>query len=56
MRTELTPELTEITEVHAIHGLDIANALTVTPTSRTSGAITQSISGDGATNTVVTRV
>jgi len=56
MRTELTPELTEITEVHAIHGLNIANALTVTPTSRTSGAITQSISGDGTTNTVVTRV
>ena len=56
MRTELTPELTEITEVHAIHGLDIANALTVTPTSRTSGAITQAITGDGTTNTLVTRV
>jgi len=56
MRTELTPELTEITEVHAIHGLDIANALTVTPTSRTSGAITQAITGDGTTSTVVTRV
>jgi len=56
VRTELTPELTEITEVHAIHGLDIANALTVTPTSRTSGAITQAITGDGTTNTVVTRV
>jgi hypothetical protein len=56
MRTELTPELTEITEVHAIHGLDIANVLTVTPTSRTSGAITQAITGDGTTNTVVTRV
>jgi len=56
MRTELTPELTEITEVHAIHGLDIANALTVTPTSRTSGSITQAITGDGTTNTVVTRV
>jgi len=56
MRTELTPELTEITEIHAIHGLDIANALTVTPTSRTSGAITQAITGDGTTNTVVTRV
>ena len=56
VRTELAPELTEITEVHAIHGLDIANALTVTPTSRTSGAITQSITGDGTTNTVVTRV
>jgi len=56
VRTELAPELTEITEVHAIHGLDIANALTVTPTSRTSGAITQTITGDGTTNTVVTRV
>jgi len=56
VRTELAPELTKITEVHAIHGLDIANALTVTPTSRTSGAITQSITGDGTTNTVVTRV
>ena len=56
MRTELTPELTEITEVHKIHGLDIANALTVTPTSRTSGAITQAITGDGTTSTIVTRV
>ena len=56
MRTELTPELTEITEVHAIHGLDIANALTVTPTQRSSGAITQAITGDGTTNTVVTRI
>ena len=56
MRTELTPELTEITEVHAIHGLDIANALTVTPTSRISGAITQAITGDGTTSTIVTRV
>jgi hypothetical protein len=46
----------ELQEIHAIHGLDIANALTVTPTSRTSGAITQSITGDGTTNTVVTRV
>ena len=56
MRTELTPELTDIAEVHAIHGLDIANALTVTPTQRSSGAITQAITGDGTTNTVVTRI
>ena len=56
MRTELTPELTEITEVHAIHGLDIANALTVTPTLRSSGAITQNITGNGTTNTIVTRI
>jgi hypothetical protein len=56
VRTELAPELTEITEVHAIHGLDIANALTVTPTQRSAGAITQAITGDGTTNTVVTRI
>jgi len=56
VRTELTPELTEITEVHAIHGLDIANALTVTPTLRAAGAITQAITGDGTTSTIVTRV
>ena len=56
VRTELTPELTEIGEIHAIHGLDIANALTVTPTLRSAGAITQAITGDGTTNTVVTRV
>lgn len=56
VRTELTPELTEIGEIHKIHGLDIANALTVTPTLRSAGAITQAITGDGTTNTVVTRV
>jgi len=54
--TQLSTISTKASEVHAIHGLDIANALTVTPTSRTSGAITQSITGDGTTNTVVTRV
>lgn len=56
VRTELTPELTEISEIHAIHGLDIANALTVTPTLRSAGAITQAITGDGTTSTIVTRV
>lgn len=56
VRTELAPELTEIGEIHAIHGLDIANALTVTPTLRSAGAITQAITGDGTTSTIVTRV
>ena len=56
VRTNLTAELTQITEVHKIHGLDIANALTVTPSLRSAGAITQAITGDGTTNTVVTRV
>jgi hypothetical protein len=54
--TQLSTISTKASEVHAIHGLDIANALTVTPTSRTSGAITQAITGDGTTSTVVTRV
>lgn len=56
VRTNLTAELTQITEVHKIHGLDIANALTVTPTLRSAGAITQAITGDGTTSTIVTRV
>jgi hypothetical protein len=56
VRTELAPELAQVTEIHAIHGLDIANALTVTPTLRSAGAITQAITGDGTTSTTVTRV
>jgi len=56
VRTELAPQLTEIGEIHKIHGLDIANALTVTPTLRSAGAITQAITGDGTTSTIVTRV
>jgi hypothetical protein len=56
VRTELAPELAQVTEIHAIHGLDIANALTVTPTLRSAGAITQAITGDGTASTIVTRV
>ncbi len=55
IRTELTPELDEIGEIHAIHGLKSGNALTVTPTSRTAGAISQTIGGDGTTITTVSR-
>lgn len=55
MRTELTPELDEISEVHLIHGLQSGSALTVTPSSRTAGAISQTITGDGTTSTTVTR-
>jgi hypothetical protein len=55
MRTEITPELDEIGEIHAIHGLKIGDTLTVTPTSRTAGAISQTISGDGTTTTTVSR-
>lgn len=56
VRTNLTAELTQITEMHKIHGLDIANALTVTPTLRSAGAITQNITGNGTTSTIVTRI
>jgi len=55
MRTEITPELDEIGEIHAIHGLKSGSALTVTPSSRAAGAISQSITGDGTTTTTVTR-
>lgn len=55
VRTELATELTAITELHLIHGLKSGSTLTVTPTSRTAGAISQTISGDGTTTTTVSR-
>jgi hypothetical protein len=45
----------EIDEMYLIHGLKDGEALTVTPTSRTAGAIAQTISGDGTTTTTVSR-
>lgn len=44
-----------VDELHKIQGLDVANPMTVTPTSRTSGSIDLTISGDGETETIVTR-
>lgn len=44
-----------VDELHKIQGLDSANPMTVTPTSRTSGSIDLTISGDGETETIVTR-
>lgn len=44
-----------VDELHKIQGLDSANPMIVTPTSRTSGSIDLSISGDGETETIVTR-
>ena len=55
IRTELTPELTQISETHLIHGLQTGSPLNVTPTTRTAGAISQTITGDGVTTTTVTR-
>lgn len=46
---------TLIDELHKIQGLDAANPMTVTPTQRTAGSIDLAITGDGETNTVVTR-
>ena len=44
-----------LTELWRLQGLDISNPMTVTPTSRTVGSISQTISGDGKTITTVTR-
>jgi hypothetical protein len=45
----------EINEMHLIQGLSAGDTLTVTPTSRTAGAISQTIGGDGTTTTTVSR-
>jgi len=44
-----------IDELHKVHGLSAGNPMTVTPTSRTAGSISQTISGDGETTTTVAR-
>lgn len=46
---------TLVDELHKIQGLDAANPMTVTPTSRVSGSIDLEITGDGETTTTVTR-
>lgn len=45
----------KVSDVWTIHGLDIGNPMTVTPTSREAGVIEQTISGDGTTTSTVTR-
>ena len=45
----------QLDELHKLQGLDSLNPMTVTPTSRTTGSISQTISGDGQTTTTVTR-
>lgn len=44
-----------VDELHKIQGLDAANPMTVTPNSRVAGSIDLTITGDGETNTTVTR-
>ena len=45
----------QIDDLHQLQGLNIANPMTVTPTSREAGTIQQTISGDGKTTSTVTR-
>jgi hypothetical protein len=45
----------EIDEQYLLQGLKLGETLTVTPTSRTAGAIAQTIGGDGTTTTTVSR-
>ncbi len=56
VRTEIAPELLQVTEFHKLSGLDISSPMTVTPTSRTAGTINLTISGDGVASSTVTRV
>lgn len=46
---------TLVDELHKIGGLDAANPMTVTPTTRVAGSIDLEITGDGETTTTVTR-
>ena len=45
----------EIDEMYLLQGLSTGDTLTVTPTSRSAGAISQTIGGDGTTTTTVSR-
>jgi hypothetical protein len=45
----------EITEMHLLQGLKPGETLTVTPTSRAAGGVSQTIGGDGTTTTTVSR-
>lgn len=47
--------MTQIDELHKNEGLDIANPMTVTPSTREAGDISLLITGDGVTSSTVTR-
>jgi hypothetical protein len=55
MGDELMMAIAKIAEVYQIQGLDEAAPMTVTPSARTSGAISLALSGDGINTTTVTR-
>jgi len=50
-----TEEATKLDELHKIQGLASGSPMTVTPTSRQAGSISQTISGDGENSSTVTR-
>lgn len=54
--TLLNPIEAKCDDLWKVHGLDPSNLMTVTPTSRSAGTLTQEITGDGTTNTQVRRV
>lgn len=55
VRASMSAELAAMLEVWRIHGLDASAPLNVTPTSRTAGTISQTISGNGTTTSTVSR-
>ena len=50
-----TEQDTKLDELHRLQGLKSGEPMTVTPSSRTSGDISQTITGDGESSTTVTR-
>lgn len=52
VRANLTVELLNVVELHKIHGLKAGSPLTVSPTERAAGGITQTLEEAGGTTTV----
>lgn len=55
MGERIAAEIAMVADLYAIQGLDIANPMTVTTTSRVAGSINLAITGDGVTTSTVTR-
>jgi len=55
LNTDHLVDAEKIKDLHLIQGLDASSPMTVTPTSRQAGGVTQTISGDGVNTSTVTR-
>ncbi|HQZ51024.1 MAG TPA: hypothetical protein PLF17_10895 [Chitinophagaceae bacterium] len=55
IRIEMDTNSVKLNEIHKIEGLDVSNPLVITQTSKITGDIEQILTGDGVTNTTVTR-